>query len=193
MRTLIVTVFMAAILLVAAVRHEGSFDMGWSSEALPLGMTRVAFGMGLGVLLYRLHQRGVGVRSVHPGLLAVLLLIILLGPFAHPLVQVATVFLLFPPIVLSAASRKPVWAAANNWSGRLSYPIYALHWPVYLLVDAVRDRLAPAADNAWVGPLALILAIGTAAAALLLYDEPVRRSLMRHWRHRAKLVTTNHG
>jgi peptidoglycan/LPS O-acetylase OafA/YrhL len=101
-------------------------------------------------------------------------LVLMLGlQRAHPAVLAAA----FAAIVTCGrAEPLPILRAPMLWLGRISYPLYALHFPIVVWATAhhLTDLMSA------VGVLAASILAAHAAAAL--YDEPVRRWLTRLWR-----------
>ena len=72
----------------------------------------------------------------------------------------------------------------STYSGDISFPIYALHYPVFCWVNGIYQMLA-GGRNAYVEvPLALLAVLLTSHLALTLYDKPVRHRLYQIGRGR---------
>jgi len=186
-RWLVGRVFMA-VLAVSAVAYAVPVLLGFDPGGIKahvfwLGFARVAFPFFVGVGMSRLHRSGRMPGSSLPWLAAplLLLLILVLPRFGGPL-QLAAIFLLFPLIIwlgLACEARLPRWGLlVSREAGRLSYPVYLLHMPVYFLLEHIGWPV-------WIpqmpgrGIVALIVAAGLSYIALFGFDEPVRRSLRR--------------
>jgi peptidoglycan/LPS O-acetylase OafA/YrhL len=93
-------------------------------------------------------------------------------------VDLAIVLIALPTLLVCAISANGdgwFWA----WSGRLSYPLYLIHYPLLVAVAAVQPSGLPASVRvAWLMGFALI-ALAVAAVTLLAYDQPVRAALNR--------------
>lgn len=162
-----------------AALHYGSFDTGWSYDSIGAGMARVGFAFGLGVVLHRAHRSGVR-APVKPGFwsLASIFGLLIFSGFSSLAFQFFCVFVLFPIILLAAAEiqgKEPV--AFNRWSGEISFPLYILHWPVYLWVGIVAARMGFDRFPVLLAATALLSAGIVAVVAYLSFDRPVRRWL----------------
>lgn len=151
------------------------------------GFVRVTYPFSAGVLLYRLrylwghivHWRVIAVSCWW--LMATLLAGALLLPIDSAWCDLALSFGVFPLLIMGAASLRLSAATTSACLilGRLSYPLYILHWPVYRLLHGAAQTLhldiAP-----WVQALAgAAAAIVLAQVTLTVWDEPVRRWLSR--------------
>ena len=128
-----------AALLAVALRH-GSLEVGWSLYNLPGGAARVSFGFFTGVLIEHTLPR---LRVPHLPIvwLCAGLLLLLALPFdgsARDPIVVA----LFPALVAAAvrASTPIALIGLCRQIGFLSYPVYALHFPILTLAST--DLLA---------------------------------------------------
>ena len=146
--------------------HVVTFGMG--GRSFVLGFLRVGYSFGVGVLIHRagLHLRG---PQMPRWLLAVILLIALLLPVQSGVGDAFIVLILMPALVWlgSRALADPLdrfW----EWIGRLSYPVYLVHCPVLVAAYALLGGSVAAALAA------MVLAIGVAWLALVLFDEPLR-------------------
>lgn len=162
----------------------GETGRGAAGTEIVSGTSRVMFSFFAGVLLYRMWQRGVFSQLPRvPGLwLGLALLLLFSVPQFHFdwIYNLLSIFFLFPLIVLlglDQASLSPRFVPAALWLGRISYPLYVLHFPLlvrnsYHLFHA-RHGL----------PLVAITCVATLGVVLLswlglvLYDEPLRRRL----------------
>lgn len=91
-------------------------------------------------------------------------------------------FLLFPALlaVIPAAEPTRRTAAACEWAGRLSYPVYLLHTPVLLWCGGVAKlwlKRDPETLGSGYALLLVAVTIGLSWAALRWVDEPMRRRL----------------
>ena len=199
-RWLKVWVGVSAFLLISngLYQGEGFIAYGWSSVPSNMlgGLLRLSFGYPAGLLLARLFRK----RRPQPlkGPIFLLCSLALIGLLAMPNLnhgawssrvylsvwyQVLCLTVFFPAIVWVAArglasGRKE---KVIRFLGRLSYPLYAIHYPlIYLYIDWINKGLHPFGEAAWTTPVALgVIALALGTFFLLCYDEPVRRFLNR--------------
>jgi peptidoglycan/LPS O-acetylase OafA/YrhL len=134
---LMATCAVAGTALAIVVRARGDADGGAMTADLGLALLRVGFGYTLGMIMAR-------ERSAFPGRAGITAW---LGALAAPVaIVVALVFLPLPrwigdmlaiavllPACVRAASTARVSRAATPWLaalGAISFPLYAIHWPV---------------------------------------------------------------
>ncbi|MFL6755418.1 MAG: hypothetical protein ACJ8FI_11145, partial [Sphingomicrobium sp.] len=116
-------------------------------------------------------------------------LAILLAPSSRfdTLFQFVVIIGLFPLLVLGSA-RDRLTPAQSNWmllGGRLSYPIYMLHFPLAtILVPIAAAQLPPGAAFAAI----MVCTLAASQFAVRYYDEPVRAWLTSRIRARQKRV-----
>ncbi|HEY3812863.1 MAG TPA: acyltransferase [Caulobacteraceae bacterium] len=122
-----------------------------------------------GILVHRLVKKSSGSKSLP--IAAMLLLVCLL---CIPEIQKVSVLrtAAFTVVLLAGISDPPSFARpACDYLGRLSYPLYAIHWPLGWW----------AARHGIVGPWGFVAtcaaAVCLAHVAMVLYDEPVRSAL----------------
>ena len=170
----------------------GMIGVGWTLDGLNFvgGLLRMLFPYTLGLLLSR-HFRPVRARGAFWTCSAVLLVLFCV-PFVpgrgvvtyNGLFEFGCIFIVFPLLVWLAASGQTTdrrSRAVCKFSGDISYPLYAVHYPVMYLFYAwlIRTGQHTFAETS---PVALGVYAGSvllAYAALRLYDEPVRRWLAR--------------
>ncbi len=177
----------------------GMIGVGWTLDGLNFvgGLLRMLFPYTLGLLLSR-HFRPVRARGAFWTCSAVLLVLFCV-PFVpgrgvvtyNGLFEFGCIFIVFPLLVWLAASGQTTdrrSRAVCKFSGDISYPLYAVHYPVMYLFYAWLIRTGqhtfaetwPVALGGYAGSVLL------AYAALRLYDEPVRRWLARRFLPRRK-------
>jgi len=203
-RWLKVWVFIMAIALFlnASFSEYNSIAYGWSSEPYNLfgGLLRLLFAYPCGLLLARLFKRNessdeekTGKRFVHSftfnalvlvGLMLVPSLSTLLGiKILNPLYQCLCVCICFPMVVCLAARGKVdgVQQKCVSFVGRLSYPLYAIHYPfIYLYIHCIYTDQHPFGSSPWATPSVVFVAsIVVAIICLKYYDEPIRKWLSK--------------
>ncbi len=182
----IVTGVCGALFIGASV-YFGGAGVGAHAFDFPAGFVRVGWGYGVGVLLFRFLQAPVfRVPRVNVSLLFLLCVVFLFAPpFAGKLRIVFPLFVGFPLLVLLGARARlsVAWVERPaTWLGDISYPLYAIHWP--LLVIAVYALDGSASLVAWTAVIVII--IGLATATEYAFDAPVRNWLKaRSGRRRA--------
>jgi peptidoglycan/LPS O-acetylase OafA/YrhL len=147
------------------------------------GFPRVLYGFFAGVIVFANRRRFPALPpAVFPcALLAVFMLPRMPEPFVA-VVDLGAVFAIFPLLVGTASNTAPgqAFRASCTLGGDLSYPLYAVHYPLvraicYLLNRhhaAIPVRLAACAGG-------IVLIIGISWAVFRFYDLPVRRYLSR--------------
>jgi peptidoglycan/LPS O-acetylase OafA/YrhL len=107
------------------------------------------------------------------------------GPENLWLYESVAVLVVFPTIIWIGAHDEPGprMQAFFLLAGRLSYPLYILHYPFVRIFNTIAKALGPE------GPvLALVLAVEIITVIVVsygvmkLFDEPVRRRLTQAWR-----------
>lgn len=179
-RVLLGIAALSAAGLVLTAHHFGSIDAGWTRESFVWAFARVGFGFFLGVWLHRVEGRW---RHRMPRLplwfpAAVLVMVINLpGDWlpdgdGYAAYDLACVVVLFPVLVMLG-----VEAAAGTLAeelGALSYPLYAVHFPVLMAL-----RGAGAEPALVIAVIPALLAVSWALGRWV--DEPLNR-----WRRRVR-------
>lgn len=176
----------------ALFQEDGGVAYGWSSEPMNLlgGALRMLYAYPMGLLMARMFRK----RKPEPlhgpvFLFCCLALVVLLGfPLfggkdTETIFQLICIFSFFPGIIWIGA-RGVVQGRqqqAVSFLGRLSYPLYAVHFPlIYLYITWVRSDGQPydGFSQPWVKAVITIAAsLLLATLCLLFYDEPVRKRL----------------
>ena len=176
----------------ALLTEDGGIAYGWSSEPMNLwgGALRMLYAYPMGLLMARMfRERQPKPIKGHMFLLCSLALIVLLGlPFlgnkdVETIYQLVCIFSFFPTIIwFGARGIVSGWKQkAVSFLGRLSYPLYAVHFPfIYLYIEWMRQSgyTYTGLSHPWVAAIVTLAASLLAATlCLLLYDEPLRKRL----------------
>ena len=180
----VVLVAIAAVL--AMVWHANSMDQGSDWTTPWGGPTRMGFSFTMGLWLYRVRD-----KVPKPRLGWLVLSVILVAAFAMPRVpdtvahgngfyDATCVIVLFPLVILCGAHSNigKLEMALCKVAGRLSYPIYILHFPFLFVYMNFVTFKKPSLDTAHIaGTAAFIIVAAFSWLALKLYDEPIRKAL----------------
>jgi peptidoglycan/LPS O-acetylase OafA/YrhL len=161
-----------------------------------VGFPRVGFSFFAGVALYHLKKklpawRGPICRSwAAPTfwLITLAMAVIFYNPLGAPnLEQYIWVGALSPLLVLSGSYvvLPASMTAAGELSGQWSYPIYALHTPLFALALGVFDLVVAKPNRPLEIAILVVVVLITSFLAMKVYDEPVRRRLTALTRPRA--------
>jgi peptidoglycan/LPS O-acetylase OafA/YrhL len=166
---LLVLAGLAALGLAYAALAFGTVNGGAYRSDAVLGVWRVCLAFPLGVVIGRLRT-----PVARPGRSAFAVLAVLAVALALPVtvgqalaIELALVLLVFPLLLWWAAGVELPDGGRRlfGWLGRISYPLYAVHFPLLLLVFGLSGRGWPS----W-----LVLAIGLGGALLLANFVAVR-------------------
>ena len=185
-------VALAAIGLGVSAFTADSLILGFGWGQFPHAFVRTAFSFGMGLLLFRC---GAKIRSNFGFLsLSVLIVALFLAPKFerfNGLYEFLVVVLVFPLIVVVGAGAQSAGIAGKICSlcGRLSYPVYILHYAfVMLFANYHWTRGIDAQTLPWVIAGASALVVAFSYGVLVLFDEPVRQWLTRMTKREARLV-----
>jgi peptidoglycan/LPS O-acetylase OafA/YrhL len=165
-RWLATAALLGFLALIPVALTSGGLNVGGHLPDFAGGLPRAVFGIAAGALL---EQRRVEWRVALPSLsIAAAVAVFLI----HPPRALAGVFdllavaALFPAVLLHAANARPgprlgaVW----DWLGARSYPLYAIHLPLFVLIYALVRRPLGTAPPA----VQLLAGCAEVASALLL-------------------------
>ena len=183
-----------SIVAYALLNEGGGIAYGWSSEPVNFmgGALRMLYAYPMGLLMARMfRERNPKPLRGHVFLFSSLVLVLLLGmptlgdKYADTIYQLVCLLSLFPVIIWYAA-RGTVsgWRQrAVSFLGRLSYPLYAVHFPlIYLYITWVGRDGHPYEGYTHPWLLAFVILAASlliATLTLLLYDEPLRKKLSK--------------
>ena len=172
--------------------EDGGIAYGWSSEPVSFlgGALRMLYAYPMGLLMARVFRERQP-KPLHMPMftLCSIALVLLLGlpsvgsKDGETIYQLVCIFSFFPTIIWYGArgvvSGKKQKAA--SFFGRLSYPLYAVHFPlVYLYISWIQKGGNPyeTCYQPWVAAVVTIVAsLVVATICLLFYDEPIRKKL----------------
>ena len=185
-----VTIAAVALLAIGMWGPDGSIAYGWSSQPINMfgGFLRLMFAYPAGLLMARMFRQKQPARLKAPMFLlcSVALIALMNVPSFHNVTlnviyQVCCVVFFFPLIIWYGA-RGSVGGFRQrcvSFLGRLSYPLYAIHYPfIYLYIDWINKDIHPFGPHPLATPVAVaIISLLTATLCVLLYDEPIRKWL----------------
>ena len=174
------------------VAGYGMIGVGWTLDGVNFlgGSLRMLFPFSLGMLLSR-NFKPVKVRGAF-WICSIVLLALFCAPYIegnspicwNGLFEAICILFIFPVLVWIGASGKTTDKHSTQickFSGDISFPLYAVHYPVmYLFYAWLIDNKYYTFGEVW--PVALIVYIGSILLAYLClkcYDEPVRKWLSR--------------
>jgi peptidoglycan/LPS O-acetylase OafA/YrhL len=180
----------AFIMLVCALLHYRTLNLGWGMSTMPGGFPRTAFAFFSGVMLYQLFVCLKDIKvAVHPWIILGVTMML----FALPSARNMHMRVILWPILCGVGISCLIFGTLSNdhnsktrrvfvWLGRISYGIYAIHWPLYHIIVVILNR-TPWALVIRDAPLVLACVVATLVilvAHLLtsIIDEPLRRWLI---------------
>ncbi|HET9652974.1 MAG TPA: acyltransferase [Usitatibacter sp.] len=153
---------------------------GWSTRNFPGGICRTAYAFFSGVLLHRWLAPGARWGRQAAIALAIAVTAMLAVPRGHGyyIEYWLACAVLVVPVVVGLAAKCDVGsgrlAAWCDYSGRLSYPLYCLHYPLLMVVGTVAET----PPEYVVRLVAFVAAVIAFSHVLLVYfDEPLRARL----------------
>jgi len=172
----------------ASAAHFGTMSKGFGFDGWWMAPVRLAFPFVCGLWLHR------SIRYLPPhrsGLLPLALAAIFAvpvvggaGTVGNGVAEALAVIVLFPAVILLGAhsGAGPATVRACTVLGRLSYPLYILHYPfVYCFIDYAQFGRGTPASSLSAAPVLFIGVIVLAWLGLRLWDEPARGWLARRW------------
>lgn len=191
--SILVVIAGAALVQLAITSPQGDVIGGWSIEwtQFRIGLTRLCYPFFAGLLLSRISEPG---KIKHAFVICSLLLVAMLampriGGHEHlwmnGLYDSLSIIFVFPFIVYLGASgdvKQNISSRISNFLGRISYPIYIIHYPFIYLFMAWVDKNRPTITESIVaGILVLTTAISIAYLCVRFYDIPVRKWLTKRF------------
>ncbi len=164
---------------------------GDTTETFWLGLAHVGSSFSLGVLIFHL-DRAISMErhrvfSVLFWCLTALMLVLFYIPLEAAFsLKLLWKFALAPALVWTGASvnLNPIQTRVSRYLGDLSYPIYALHYPIFCWVNGVLQAVTGTKSPAVEVPLIVLAVIVGSHIALQLFDKPSRQFLAKYIRSR---------
>ncbi|RYY39985.1 MAG: acyltransferase [Chitinophagaceae bacterium] len=188
-KTLWFVVIVCAVALCVTASRLPNIGTGWSYGTFWIATVRMAFPFVAGLLLFR-SRRTIRIRWAFP-LCALALVVVFLLPAAprgNGLLDAALVLFIFPAIVAAGAGGAVGARMGRICSllGRMSYPVYILHYPFIYTYTAWVYTSKPAPSTvALVASGLFVLFVLLAWVALRYFDEPLRAWLGARFRRQA--------
>ncbi len=174
------------------ISEYGSIGVGWTLDTVNFcgGLLRMLFPFTLGMLLSRTFKP----RPVRGAfwLCSILLVALFAVPYIEAMqplcmngvFEMTCIMLIFPAIVLLAASCTSVGAGTNRiatFLGELSYPLYTVHYPLMYLFYAglIANEQYNFASAPWQSLCVMGGSILLAIVLMKCYDMPVRKWLTK--------------
>ena len=174
------------------ISEYGSIGVGWTLDTVNFcgGLLRMLFPFTLGMLLSRTFKP----RPVRGAfwLCSVLLVALFAVPYIEAMqplcmngvFEMTCIMLIFPAIVLLAASCTSVGATTNRiatFLGELSYPLYTVHYPLMYLFYAglIANEQYNFTSAPWQSLCVMGGSILLAIVLMKCYDAPVRKWLTK--------------
>ncbi len=198
-RWLTTVVVATGCLLTAVAVHDGYLGVGWSMAEYGFwtGLVRMLFPYSIGMLMARRFQSAT-LSSSTPTFLTFSLFLLIVAclplswgepaPWVNGLYDALCVVVIFPVVVWLGASVSQLGKATQRLChilGDLSYPLYAVHYPLMYLFYAhigFTGDLVPIARLQETWPAAIATAVGSLLLAALYfycYDRPLRKRLLQ--------------
>lgn len=166
----------------------GHLGMGWTLADANLwgGLARLMFSFSAGLLMARVIKPGSVKGSFW---ICSLTLIIVMSvphigpkPWLNGLYESLVVIGLFPVLLYIGASAAAPPSRAKRFIGEISYPVYAIHYPMmYLFYDWVWTNELSFSEAWHVAAAIFFSAIILAWALSRYYDQPLRRWLSKRF------------
>ena len=147
--------------------HVDTFGIG-GPGVLWKGSIRIAYPFILGVMLCRHRTRLPRVPALVAPTLLLAVLLIVSPPFRGVYQALATLIVL--PLVVALGAKADV-PGRLHFLGRLSYPLYLVHWGVLIVIEHMLHGLLSPLIIAAAG---VVASCAAAWVALIAYDEPLR-------------------
>jgi peptidoglycan/LPS O-acetylase OafA/YrhL len=172
------------IALIVVAGKVGYIGFGYTTESFGLGFLRMAFPFLMGMLLHRLNLK---LRLKHAFVwLSLALMAVFMAPYfgaVNGYIEGLCVVLIFPLIVMAGAAEVRIEGRMGHlcrFLGRISYPLYVLHFPMLDIYTSWVWNLEPSFTLMMVvGGALMIGIIALSWLVLIFYDEPVRAWLAR--------------
>lgn len=173
---------LTGMLFLYGIHVFGTVDFGAQRDTFWFAFGRVGWSFTVGILLYRFREYAPRIPFDIPLALLGAVLIMPLAAKPDDVFDLVCVFFLLPLIVWLASTAEFGVRGQRlaGWSGDLSYPLYALHFPFLRIATVASSRLhLGSVGHILVVACTSAATIGVAAMAYRFYDVPVRKWLSK--------------
>jgi len=191
---LAVVIFWGLDLLWLSEHHVSFGGVSWPT--FWAGLPRIAFSFFIGVLIGRVKQAPPRASRWAWVPVAIFLALLIVPWQDADLRDTVIMMLTLPPLVWWALSLEPRSTRFCSWLGVISYPVYAVHYPLYRLLGLVLALTGTTAEllAPWSGVLFIAVVIALCSLLDRWFDAPLRRVIGERlsklaWRSRASVVT----
>lgn len=167
----------AAIYLAWVIGAPDYFNVGWGWENALQGAARTAFSFPAGILIFRffpLQTRRTSWFALVPVVAMIALMLVDWPASVQSQAQLLIVFVGFPALVMAGIRLEAprLLAPVFGFMGDLSYPLYAIHWPLIAIALPLFAKLhfSPSAAG-----LAFVAVLIPAAYAASVADKRARK------------------
>ena len=182
--TWLITVIMALSMLglCIAISAPAYFSVGWSWKTFHLGIFRTSYSFLAGVLISR-HVASDHRKESWWSLTTILLMVVVIAYTApgdaRAYAEALIVSILFPLLIIAAIrfESPKILAQPFGFLGDLSYPIYAIHWPLIGITYAVFKKLHFNPLTSTVIFFIILLPVAYAAAKI----DQLCRTMLSRW------------
>jgi peptidoglycan/LPS O-acetylase OafA/YrhL len=187
-RALLGLAVVCAGITIGSAAHFGTMSRGFGFDGWWMAPVRLAFPFVCGLWLHRvighLPAQRVGLIPLGLAVTAIFAAPVIggAGTTSNGVAEALAVIVLFPAVILLGAhsGRGKGTISASNVLGRLSYPLYILHYPfVYCFIDYAQFGHGSDTSLFAAVPVLFIGVLALGWAGLRLWDEPARTWLSR--------------
>ena len=173
-----VAIITACTLTYGAVHSPYSLNLGWRHDQIIYGSSRACCGFTLGMLIARAPAITRPIPAWLPFALLVAGLCLPISRELRTLADIIFALIGAPLIVLlgQRANLSPRLASTARWLGALSFPIYAVHYPLMEILHSISSiRLPPPVLAVAIISVSILVAIGVE----VFVDKPARQASSR--------------
>lgn len=167
----------------------GDANRGYYPTDLWFGFARVMYSFPIGIALYGIRHKSRPVNFYIPSILLLMVAFIYYRGTGDYLIDIIAILFVMPAIVFISI-KSPSNAGdrqLSKWGGKLSFPIYALHYPFTRLVSVANKNFSLSLFDKLLTEAVFVLIISLLAnCAYAFYDAPIRRKLMQIYQTRLK-------